>query len=61
VEIVSIKPYSSVNDHFTFFYAGVDGIKLVLNNRQQREVAPSPQGLQWFTTKPLGFLVEPQN
>jgi hypothetical protein len=35
VEIVSIKPYSSVVDHFSFFYAGVDGVKVVLNSRQQ--------------------------
>jgi hypothetical protein len=25
------------------------------------EVAPSPQGLQWFTTKPLEYLVYPPN
>jgi hypothetical protein len=25
------------------------------------EATPSPQGLQWFTTKPLGYSVEPQN
>jgi hypothetical protein len=24
-----------------------------------REVTPSPRGFQWFTTKPLGYLVEP--
>jgi hypothetical protein len=26
-----------------------------------REATPSSQGLQWFTTKPLGYSVEPQN
>jgi hypothetical protein len=25
------------------------------------EATPSPRGLQWFTRKPLGCLVEPQN
>jgi murein endopeptidase len=25
------------------------------------QAAQSPRGLQWFTTKPLGFSVEPQN
>jgi hypothetical protein len=25
------------------------------------EATPSSQGLQWFTRKPLGYCVEPQN
>jgi hypothetical protein len=39
VEIVSRNPYSSVDDHFPFIYAGVDGIKVVLNSCQQLQKA----------------------
>jgi hypothetical protein len=36
VDIVSIKPYTSVDAHFFYlFYAGVDGTKVVLNSHQQ--------------------------
>jgi hypothetical protein len=34
VEIVSINPYSSVDDHFPFFYEGID-LKVLLNSQQQ--------------------------
>jgi hypothetical protein len=33
--IVSLNPYPSVDDHFSLFYAGIDGVKVVLNSRQQ--------------------------
>jgi hypothetical protein len=35
VEFVSINPYSSLMTIFQLFYAGIDGVKAVLNNRQQ--------------------------
>jgi hypothetical protein len=31
------------------------------NEWRLAEATPSSRGLQWFTRKPLGYLVEPQN
>jgi hypothetical protein len=43
------KPRSSRNNHGDQVMSG-----------DWREATPSPQGLQWFTTKLLGYLTEPQ-